>query len=207
MTSPVEPTDLQLVERAAAGDRGARRVLFERHRDAAYRAALRITARNEDALDVVQDAFVKAFESLASFQRDSAFKTWLLRIVTNRALDLLRSRRVRRAASLDRRNDDDREPPDPPAPNAADADAAIERRELGERLRRALEELPIEQRAVFALYAEGEFTYDQIAKLLEVPIGTVMSRLFHARRRLSDLLADLAPGAERAEKTKKRVMP
>lgn len=189
----VDTTDYCLVDRATAGDREARRALFERHRDTAYRVALRITGRTEDALDVVQDSFIRAFERLGEFQRESGFQTWLLRIVSNRALDVLRARKVRLAVPLDGSDEDDlrrtsvadnREPP---------PGRELEAQELGERLRRAIESLPPDQRAVFALYASGEMTYGQIAETLGIPIGTVMSRLYHARRRLHEMLPDLAP--------------
>ncbi len=191
--SNVENSELRLVERAAAGDRDARRTLFERHRQAAYQTALRVTGRHQDALDVVQDAFVKAFGQLARFRHGSSFRTWLLRIVTNQALDLLRRHKVRLAVPLDA-GDDDRGPlpiaDDDPQPVGAD----LERAELAERLREALEALPVEQRTVFALYANGDMTYGEIAETLGIPIGTVMSRLYHARRRLQAALGDLAPG-------------
>ena len=187
----VQIVELRLLERAAAGDREARRALFERYRDDAYRVALRITGRPADALDVVQDAFIRAFESLADFQGRARFRTWLLRIVANRARDLLRSRRVRQAVSLDADESENGAPQvagaDPPASDAA------ERRERAERIRAAVQSLPEAQRVVFALYATGEMTYGQIAEVLGIPVGTVMSRLYHARRRLAELLADLAP--------------
>ncbi|HUU95804.1 MAG TPA: sigma-70 family RNA polymerase sigma factor [Phycisphaerae bacterium] len=185
------------MDRAAAGDRDARRVLFERYRAAAYQVALRITGRNEDALDAVQDSFIKAFERLAGFQRQAGFKTWLLRIVTNRALDLLRARRVRLAIPLE--GDDDAGALAPVADqDAGPPDEPLERAELAERLARAMESLPADQRAAFALHASGDMTYGQIAEVLGIPVGTVMSRLYHARRRLQAVLADLAPsGAAR----------
>lgn len=196
--SNVDKTEFCLVEQAAAGDREARRQLFDRFRDVAYRVALRVTGRAEDALDVVQDSFIRAFERLGEFQRESGFQTWFLRIVSNRALDLLRARKVRLAIPLD--GDDDEHGRDLAVP-AADVQPGqdLERRELAERLRRAIETLPPEQRAVFALYATGELTYGQIAEALGIPIGTVMSRLFHARRRLHDMLPDLAPPVESSE--------
>lgn len=184
--------DLQRVERAVGGDREARRELFERHRTAAYRVALRITGRNEDALDVVQDSFIKAFDRLERFERGASFKTWLLRIVTNRSLDLLRSRKVRMAASLE--GDDESGVAD--FIGAADTPAPgepLERAELKQRLEAAIDRLPPDQKAVFALYASGEMTYAQIAEAVGVPIGTVMSRIYHARRRLHEMLPDLAP--------------
>jgi RNA polymerase sigma-70 factor (ECF subfamily) len=198
--SNVDSSELHLVEQAARGEREARRELFERHRDAAFSVAVRITGRREDALDVVQDSFIKAFERLGDFQQAAGFRTWLLRIVTNRALDLLRARKVRLAVSFDTGDDEPRlEPPGSSRTEQPGAD--LERRELADRLQAAVESLPPEQRAVFALYATGEMTYGQIAEAVGIPIGTVMSRLYHARRRLHQLLEDLAPrGATVEEK-------
>ncbi len=187
----VQNSELRLVDLAAEGDREARRELFERYREPAYRVALRITGRPEDALDAVQDGFIRAFERLGDFQREAGFQTWLLRIVTNRSLDLLRARKVRLAVPLDGEDDDSRLGPVVAAAEDP-VDAGLERRELAERLRRALESLPAEQRAVIALFGTGEMSYAQIAEALGIPIGTVMSRLYHARRRLYEMLPDLA---------------
>jgi RNA polymerase sigma-70 factor (ECF subfamily) len=189
----VNALEVHLVDAASAGDRDARRELFERYREPAYQVAYRITGRLEDALDVVQDSFINAFEKLGRFQREAGFKTWLLRIVTNRALDLLRARKVRLAVSLDGNNDHGAaETLAYAADNRADdVRQRLEQQELGERLRRAVESLPPGQRAVFALYATGDMTYGQIAEAVGIPVGTVMSRLFHARRRLREALPDL----------------
>lgn len=196
--SSVNPPDDRLIDRAISGDSSARQELFERFRDGAYRTALRITGRHEDALDVVQDAFIKAFERLADFQREAGFKTWLLRIVSNRALDLLRSRKVRRAAAFDTGDDEQRI--DPPSNRVEDvAGHGLEQRELAVRIASAVASLPEDQRSVFTLYASGELTYGEIAETLGIPIGTVMSRLFHARRKLHGLLGDLAPRGAKAE--------
>lgn len=190
----VKASELRLVEQAAAGDLEARRRLFERYREMAFRVALRITRREEDALDVVQDSFIRAFDRLGDFQGQAGFQTWLMRIVSNRALDLLRARKVRRAVSLD--GGEDMPGPTLAAPaREGRPGAGLEQGELADRLRRAIEQLPPDQRAVFALYATGEMTYAEIAAALEIPIGTVMSRLYHARRRLHELLPDLAPAA------------
>jgi RNA polymerase sigma-70 factor (ECF subfamily) len=191
--SNVQPAEQRLVDAAAAGDREARRELFERYRTPAFHVAYRITGRREDALDVVQDSFIKAFQSLGSFQRDAGFKTWLLRIVANRALDLLRTRRVRLAASFDG-DEGSGAAPSPAAAGEDDPGQRLEREEVGQRVAAAVEELPPAQRAVFSLYATGEMTYGQIAEALGVPIGTVMSRLYHARIKLKARLADLDPG-------------
>ena len=158
----VDTSEPEIVDRAAAGDRDARRTLFERFREPAYRVALRITGRPEDALDV------------------------------------LRARRVRVAVPL--AGDDEDRRPEPVATDRATVPGHdLERGELAERLRRAIEALPPDQRAVFALYATGDVTYGEIAEMLGVPIGTVMSRLYHARRRLHDMLPDLAPVTRNGE--------
>lgn len=191
----VEQEEGRLVDRAAAGDRDARRQLFERFRDDAYRVALRVTGRNEDALDVVQDSFIKVFERLDRFQRESGFRTWLLRVVTNQALDLLRARRVRTTVAIDREDDGEggSQGLQLPAESADAGGSGMEQHELADRLRVAIESLSPDQRAVFALYANGELTYGEIAEMLGVPIGTVMSRLYYARLKLQKLLPDLAP--------------
>lgn len=186
----VRELELRLVEKAASGDGDSRRELFERYRQAAYFVAMRVTGNEQDALDVVQDAFIKAFTGLDKFEGGASFKTWLLRIVTNRALDLLRSRNVRKAVSLD---DDEQGTPrlveaggrDRPTDN-------LERREAADRVRQAIDSLPPAQRAVLALYVEGDVTYGQISEILGVPMGTVMSRIHHARRSLREMLPDLA---------------
>lgn len=194
--SGVDTPEPVLIAAAGRGDREAQRELFERHREAAFHTALRITGRREDALDVVQDAFIKAFESLTRFQQDASFRTWLLRIATNRALDLMRARRVRLAATLG--GDEEHGGIDPPAPDSHDAEGGrLARGELAARLQLAVDALPPDQRAVFSLYATGEVTYGEIAEIVGVPIGTVMSRLFHARRKLKELLGDLDPGGPR----------
>lgn len=196
-TLDVQTAEPRLVDLAARGDRDAQRQLFEEHRDAVYRVAFRLTGRSEDALDVVQDAFIRAFQQLARFERGASFKTWLLRIATNRALDLLRSRRVRYAVPLHPADEDD--PRDAVAdPDATIPDAALESSEAASAARAALESLPAEQRCVFSLHAEGGLTYGEIAEIVGVPIGTVMSRIFHARRKLREMLGDLWP-ADRNE--------
>ncbi|MDX2200271.1 MAG: sigma-70 family RNA polymerase sigma factor [Phycisphaerae bacterium] len=197
--SDVEQVERALVAQASAGARAAQEELFVRHRDAAFRAAFRITGRHEDALDVVQDSFVKAFARLSSFHGDSSFKTWLLRIVANQGLDLLRKRKLRLASSLDAGLHDDDEAgggiPEPAADGENAMESAIENSEAAARVQIAVDRLPPEQKAVFAMYATGDMTYGQIAESLGVPIGTVMSRLFHARRKLRELLPDLADEA------------
>lgn len=189
--SSVNVLEIRQVAAAARGDRDARRALFERHRETVYRAALRITGRHEDALDVLQDSFIRAFERLDTFQGGSAFRTWLLRIVANRALDLTRAKKVRMAAPLLGEEGEEWRPI--AAGQQAPPGQRLEQVELGDRLQQAIDALPADQKAVFSLHAAGELTYGEIAEILGVPAGTVMSRLYHARQRLHQALADLAP--------------
>lgn len=195
------PDDSELVRRAQAGDGEAFRLLHEAHRDVAFRVAWRLLGNREDALDVVQDGFVRAFAALGSLGDGAGFRAWLLRIVSNRAIDWRRARRLRRMRPLHAADDD---APGIAEPAAVDPpDAEIQQRELAEAVQHALDRLPDDSRTVLAMYATGQMSYQQIAEALGIPIGTVMSRLYHARRRMRDLLADhLDPGtARRSEKT------
>lgn len=203
MSDPyVQPDEVRLIAAAADGDRTAQKELFERYRTAAFAVAVRITGKREDALDVVQDAFIKVFDRLATFNQQSTFKTWLLRIVTNQALDSRRRKRVRLAASLDAAEPGERGM-DPPAPDETTRpDAGLAREELAARLQAAMESLPPDQRSVLALHASGDMTYGEIAEVLGVPIGTVMSRLYHARKKVQALLPDLAPRGSLEEREK-----
>ena len=181
------PTDGVLLGRVAAGDRDALDELFRRHRAVAHRVAYRLLGREEDALDAVQDGFVKALTHLARFGGRSSFKTWLLRIVSNAALDLGR-RRARDGWN------DDTPPPDAlrrhePAAGPA-PDAAAERADLRAVIDAALARLPAAQRQTFVLHADGGLSYREVADALGISIGTVMSRLFYARQKLKALLAD-----------------
>jgi RNA polymerase sigma-70 factor (ECF subfamily) len=183
---PATPTDDVLLARFAAGDRAALDELFRRYRGVAYRVAYRLLGREADALDAVQDGFVNALTRLDRFGGRSAFKTWLLRVVCNAALDL--GRRRKRAERMPQAPPDpspDRYGPDDRLP----ADAGLERADLRRAIDAALARLPESQRQTFVLHVEGELTYREVADVLGISIGTVMSRLFYARQKLKDLLA------------------
>lgn len=176
------------VEAAKRGDVDSFRRLHEAHREIAFRVAWRVVGNRHDALDVVQDAFVRAFEKLDTFSGQSSFRSWLLRIVSNRAIDLRRSRKVRRALPFSRGADDDAVGAPEPATDDPPGNPA-ERGELQEAIAAAMDQLSDDARQVISMYAGGEMTYQEIADALGIPIGTVMSRLYHARRKMKEMLA------------------
>lgn len=183
------PPDAALLERFAAGDRTALDDLFRRYRAVAFRVAYRLLGREADALDAVQDAFVKALTNLDRFRGHSSFKTWLLRIVSNAALDVGRQRG--RGARTPQAPRDD--PPDRFGPaNLPAPDAELDRADLRGKIDAALARLPDSQRQTFVLHVDGGLSYREVAEVLGISIGTVMSRLFYARQKLRVLLADQA---------------
>jgi RNA polymerase sigma-70 factor (ECF subfamily) len=186
-TSPAPPSDEQLLARHARGDRAALEELFRRYRLLAYRVAHRLLGNEADALDAVQEGFVKALLHLTGFQGRSSFKTWLLRVVSNAALDLGRQRGRRETLSLDVFGPGDRERIDPLLLD--DPARGLDRADLRNLLDRALATLPEAQRRTFVLHADAELSYREVAEVLGISIGTVMSRLYYARQKLRAVLS------------------
>jgi RNA polymerase sigma-70 factor (ECF subfamily) len=189
------------VARARDGDHEAFRVLVERYQGRAFRLALRVLRDEEQARDVVQDAFLKVYGSLGRFEGRSSFYTWLYRVVMNLCLDARRRDRSDRHVEWDEeRGLESAEG----AGRAIDVDPAeaLERAELGGAIQRAIDALPEDARRTLLLREIDGLSYAEIAKSLGIPKGTVMSRLHYARRRLRAELAedetalDHAKGAE-----------
>lgn len=182
---PPSAGDDELLARHATGDREALEELFRRYRTLAYRVAYRLLGQEADALDAVQEGYLKAFTHISAFQGRSSFKTWLLRVISNSALDLGRQRGRRETRSLDGWTSMDQETPltlDDPA-------QGLERADLRLLIREALDSLPEAQRQTFVLHADGELSYREVAESLDISIGTVMSRLFYARQKLRVFLS------------------
>ena len=178
--------DEALLEQAVAGERASLDELFRRYRSVAYRVAHRLLGNEADALDALQDAFIKALVHLPSFQGRSSFKTWFLRVVSNAALDLGRQRSRREGLSLDGLGPTFREECEPLL--HADPARELERLDLRQKLHEALAQLPKAQQQTFVLHAEADLSYREVADALGISIGTVMSRLYYARQRLRVLL-------------------
>jgi RNA polymerase sigma-70 factor (ECF subfamily) len=173
--------DAALVALARDGDREAREELARRCRRPAYVLALQLLGDPDDALDVAQDSLIRLLESFGRFDPSRPLRPWLARIVRNRALDLRRHRRARPTLSLDALLDDGH----PEAPAAAEGpEERAERRELQRRIWRALQETSPAHREILVLRDYQDLSYQEIAAVLGVPVGTVMSRLHAARRSL-----------------------
>jgi RNA polymerase sigma-70 factor (ECF subfamily) len=188
---PTPASDSQLLARLAGGERVVLEELFERYRLPAYRVAYRLLGHEADALDAVQEGFVKALSHLDSFQGRSSFKTWLLRVVSNAALDLGRQRGRREVLSLDAPDGSDAEALHPLAPG--DPTDRLHQNDLRRLLDQALASLPEAQRRTFVLHADGGLSYREVAEVMEISIGTVMSRLFYARQKLRAYLVSRLP--------------
>lgn len=184
---PAPPSDAVLLRQYLAGDRAALDDLFRRYRSVSYRIAYRLLGNEADALDAVQDGFVKALTNLERFRGLSSFKTWLLRIVSNAALDLGRQRR--RDLRLHQAPANDTAERFGPA-ELPDPDSELARADLRRKIDLAMIRLPENQRQTFVLHVDGGMTYREVAESLGISIGTVMSRLFYARQKLRTLLAD-----------------
>jgi len=177
------PTDVQtpdeiLVRRARAGDCLAREELFQRHRSESYRYAFRLLGHDQDALDVVQEAMLKAFSALGDFDGRSGFRTWLLRIVINTSYDWGRRRKRRPGA-----RGGEESPGQEPASHE-DPARRLNQQDLRKRLDQALGRLSSTLRETFILFAELGLSYKEISETQAVPIGTVMSRIHSAREKL-----------------------
>jgi RNA polymerase sigma-70 factor (ECF subfamily) len=178
----VQTPDETLVSRARAGDGFAREELFQRHRGESYRYAYRFLGHEQDALDVVQEAMLKAFLALGDFDGRSGFRTWLLRIVTNTAYDWGR-RRKRRPSSLGGLMPTSHEPV-----SNDDPGRGLHQQDLRKIIDEALSRLSSTLRETFVLFAELGLSYKEIAETQDVPIGTVMSRIHAAREKLQAAL-------------------
>jgi len=181
--------DSQLIGRTLSGEPAAFGELVLRYQDRLYGSLARVLGSAEDARDAAQEAFVQAFVKLETFRGSSAFYTWLYRIAHNTAMSHARRKRPTRSLDMERA-DRGSEPIDgQPAP-----DARLEMSERAVQVQRVLAELSIEYREVIVLREIDGCSYEEIAEILNVPVGTVRSRLFRARLELRDRLAPILEG-------------
>src|SRR5215467_16266812 len=183
--------DPALVRASQRGDLRAFEELVARHRDKIYARAYSMMRSEEEAVDLSQEAWVKGWQRLRQFQGESTFATWMTRIVINLCLDQLRKHQRQRAESIEALDEEsggvERQMP----VVTVNPTAGLERSELRARIDKALAQLSHEHRTALVLHEFEEMEYKQIAKTMGCSIGTVMSRLFYARRKMAALLADL----------------
>jgi len=192
-----EPVDdRELVTRAQGGDRAAFRTLFERYSRRAYSLAFGVVRNPDDALDVVQDAFIKAHRHLDKFEGQASFYTWLYRIVMNLAIDHLRKHRRQRPVDFSDatvEGDQGSVSDDTLLPRilGGNPGRALLDKEIRERIAQALDELSDNHRAVLVMRELEGLSYEEMAQAMGCSKGTIMSRLFHARRNMQKRLLDL----------------
>jgi RNA polymerase sigma-70 factor (ECF subfamily) len=183
--------DRALIERAKSGDTAAFRSLVERHQRRAFAIAFGLVHDEQDAREIVQEAFLRVHRGLGSFHGGSSFFTWLYRIVTNLSIDLKRKPSAKRA-ELDEARDipDDAEFPLVSRIEGADPLESVRRAEIAGRIQAALDELPPYHRGVILMRELEGMSYEEMAEAMGVSKGTIMSRLFHARQKLQRALLD-----------------
>jgi RNA polymerase sigma-70 factor, ECF subfamily len=181
--------DKRLILRAQAGDTGAFRLLVERHQRRVFAIALGLVRDEQDAREIAQEAFLRVHKGLAEFHGGSSFFTWLYRIVTNLSIDLMRKPSRREAELHFALEADDGESPVLPASDADPYDV-VRRGQLSLRIHAALEQLPPYHRGVILMREVEGMSYEEMAEAMQVSKGTIMSRLFHARKKLQRALSD-----------------
>lgn len=190
MGAPIKPhehpDDAVLIRKAQEGDVDAFESLVRKYQQVVYALCRRLTGAHQSADDLAQETFIKAYFALSRFDSRWPFYPWLRKIAVNTSLNYLKSRSRERPLmddALAARGPDPRPSPDLPQ-------ARLEQAEFEERFRRSVESLPEEQKSVFVLRFYEGLSYEEISRTLDVPHGTVMSRLNRARQKLKVLLAD-----------------
>lgn len=183
--------DVTLVQSAQKGDMQAFEELVARHRDKLFARAFSMMRNEEEAVDLSQEAWVKGWQRLAQFKGDSSFATWMTRITINLCLDQIRKNKRHRIESIQAMDEEsggvERQMP----VVMVNPTEGMERTELRQRIDKALSQLSHEHRTVLVLHEFEDLEYKDIAKKMDCSIGTVMSRLFYARRKMASLLAGL----------------
>lgn len=177
-----------IVRRVLDGDVNAFETLVREYEKNVYNIALRMVNNSEDASDMTQEAFIKAYNSLPNFRGDSKFSVWLYRLTTNICIDFLRSRGRRPTVSLTAADEDEEPQELDVADDRFDPVQSLERAELRRAVQRGLASLPEDYRRILMLRELSGLSYAEIGQVLRLEEGTVKSRLFRARKKLCDFL-------------------
>ena len=200
--------DRAIVAEVLAGNVRAFQTLVERHQARVFHLAKALLRNRADAADIAQEAFVRSYANLKSYRAEGSFTAWIARITNNLAIDFLRRQKTRAADEFDE-TAADRGGVQSQAgllagQIAGDPQAEFVRRELGERLETAMAQLPEKHRAILILREVDGLSYEELAQALEIPAGTVMSRLFHARSKMQALLTEYVSESNPASLDHKR---
>lgn len=190
-SDPVQVEEMDLLTRARRGELTAYDALVRRYQERIYATVYHMTANHEDANDLAQETFIKAFQALRSFRGGSSFYTWVYRIAVNKTLNFLKQRKNRTQMSLDDLDFNAEHDPDLVAlisEKTPHREASLS--ELQEKLNTAMQKLSEPHRMVVALHDVQGLSHEEIAKIMDCNVGTVRSRLFYARQQLQAYLSD-----------------
>lgn len=189
--TPQPPDEMALVKRAKQGDLSAYDDLVRRYQERIYATVYHMTANHEDANDLAQDAFIKAFQALKSFKGGSSFYTWVYRIAVNKTINFLKQRKHKAQMSLDDLDFNAEHDPDLVALISEKTPRReVSLTELQEKLNAAMQKLSEPHRLVVTLHDVQGLSHEEIAEIMDCNIGTVRSRLFYARQQLQAYLSD-----------------
>ena len=180
--------ELAVIRRVQRGDTDAFEALVAAYEKNVFNVALQMTGNREDAQDMTQEAFLKAYSSLSSFRGDSKFSSWLYRIVSNVCLDFKRRQGRRPSSSLTMEDDEGENIQLDIADESQSPEALLERKMTREAVRAGLQQLPDEQRQILLLREIQGLSYEEIGEAMGLEAGTVKSRIFRARKKLCAFL-------------------
>ena len=190
-SAPDRLADEKLVQMAREGEREAFERLVQRHQKGLVNHLYRLTGHRDGALDLAQEVFIKVYLSLASFDPRYRFTTWLYRIASNCAIDQMRKKQPQTCSFDQHPESERRDPPEETVPGSGPSPHEVLRaRELHDRLDDAVQELPSGYRQLILLRHRQHCRYDEIARIMNLPLGTVKNRIFRAREMLRHSLAD-----------------
>lgn len=190
-TTPAPEEEVELVKRARGGDLSAYDELVRRYQERIYATVYHMTSNHEDANDLAQEAFIKAYQALKSFKGGSSFYTWVYRIAVNKTINFLKQRKNRVHMSLNDLDVNAERDPDLVALISEKTPRRdVNLAELQEKLNEAMQKLSESHRLVVTLHDVQGLSHDEIAEIMECNIGTVRSRLFYARQQLQAYLSD-----------------
>ena len=176
--------EVELIKKAAKGDPDAFECLMLQYQTPVYNLCYRIVGNPEDAADMTQETFLKAWKNLEGFHMESSLSTWLYRLANNACLDLLRSKKRKPTISIVREDEDGEEAVFDPVDPSPQPDEALIRKEENQILQQALQSLDEQQRAILTLRVVNDMSYEDIGQVLQIKEGTVKSRLARARENL-----------------------